>query len=336
MNDLLKLCSKALKPFGYQIKPLNGLNFLSIPNLAGSKHGENIGAILKASEIGKKPVEQDSLNELQVFFRTCVRANRNVDTRPRVTGASLEENMLRCLNSLLKAIDYAAGKQPRLNISLLILDDRSDADVMEKVGALVDNFTSSRFTVSWKTTDVTGQGPSLHEQFLLAKGSGPRLVYFIEDDYLHEIDAIHRLCEFYREMSGKIGSHLVLYPQEHPVMYDHHYPSYIVTGKDRHWRTIRHTTHSFFTHTDVVKTHWKFFENTRFVGDRKKRRLGSENKTTNRIFKYIPAFAPLRALAVHLQFDATLPPLYDWRSLWAANAVELPEKKALEKELTPA
>jgi hypothetical protein len=104
-------------------------------------------------------------------------------------------------------------------------------------------------------------------------------------------------------------------------MYTGHYPSYIVLGNDRHWRTIRHATHTLWTHSQIVAGHWDCFKNTRHVGPGRKRRKGSEAKTTNRLFELYPGFAPLKPAASHFQFEGTMPPLYDWRPLWKSTAL---------------
>jgi hypothetical protein len=129
------------------------------------------------------------------------------------------------------------------------------------------------------------------------------------------------MIKFYRDIAALTGSHSVTYPQEHNSLYSHHYPSYIVLGDDRHWRSVRHATHTFLTHGKVVDKYWRYFENTKFVGIRKKRKLGSEARTTNNLFKYLPGFSPMRPCAVHLQFEELLPPFYDWRPLWERSAL---------------
>jgi hypothetical protein len=48
----------------------------------------------------------------------------------------------------------------------------------------------------------------------------------------------------------------------------------------------------------------------------KLRHLGSERKTTDRLFDHIPGFSPIPAVAVHLQETHCLPPFFDWKELW--------------------
>jgi hypothetical protein len=312
MNDLLKSLSKALHPLGYHIRPRRGLNFLKIPALETPVQAENISTPRKAINALSTPPE-GNLDALHIYLRTCIRPNRNANPRPLLTGADQAENALRCFNSLLHAIEFAKGP----TIKLTIMDDRSEAQALARIKSLL---LQTDIAAEIRTTAQTGQGASLYETF----SAGPNddaLVYFVEDDYLHEQDALLCLWNFYKSMAARAGSHLVLYPQEHNALYSDHYPSYIVAGDDRHWRSVRNATHTFLTHGTVVKKFWPLFENTKYVGIKKKRKLGSENRTTNRLFDHVPGFSPLRPCAVHLQYEELLPPFFDWKRLWEKSEI---------------
>ncbi|MGH1457036.1 MAG: glycosyltransferase [Alphaproteobacteria bacterium] len=316
MNDALKLLSKSLKPFGYHIRKFNTPNLLKLNAVETPENMQNVKS-LRLSIDHPHITKDANTNHMIIYMRTCIRANRNIDKTARITGVTLEEHTLRCLNSLLKSISHAQNHMTGKTIELIVLDDRSDAEPLNKIKALVETATCPH---TIKTTKETGQGNSLHQQF---KDSSTQnaLLYFCEDDYLHEEDAIKTCWEFYDKIMHDMGTHSFIYPQEHPVIYDNLYPSYIVLGSDRHWRTIRNATHTFITHGHIVRDFWDYFENTKYVGVKKKRKLGSEARTTNKLFKHIPAFSPLKPAAVHLQFEETVPPLYDWKNLWESNKI---------------
>lgn len=305
MNDLLKLFSKSLKPFGYHIRPRKGLNLLDVPNI---KYDPSVRNMIKAQDKSSSGFCPE-MNQITIFLRTCLRENRNIDARPRVTGESMSNTAFVCIHSLVQSINDA---MPEGRIKLVVMDDHSDPDMLERIKKIVASCEAEFEILS---IGEQGQGASLYEQFRKAREEERGLCYFVEDDYLHESDAIEKLWRFSKYVADQLKSHCVIYPQEHRILYTHHYPSYILLGDDRHWRTIRHATHTFLTHSDIVREHWADFENTKFVGDPKKRRKGSEDKTTNQLFKKVPGFSPLLPLAVHLQFEGTLPYLYDWRPL---------------------
>lgn len=275
------------------------------------------GAAVEALEDRPKGQEPAvDLRTLHVCLRTCLRENRNVNPKPRLTGSSLEELTLRCARSLVRSLNDAAAHGGG-SVSLRVLDDRSDAAPLARLKQIL---ADAQVPVDVTTTTTPGQGPSLHEQFDWARRLDG-LVYFVEDDWLHEEGGIRAMWDFYRDTAARIGGPLVIAPQEHGSLYMDHPPSYLVLGRDRRWRTIHNATHTLFTHAHVVRDHWDCFENTRFVGT-KKRKLGSERATTNRLFEIMPAFSPIRPTAVHLQYDEILPPFFDWRPLWNQNKVD--------------
>ncbi len=311
MNDALKLLSKSLKPFGYHIRKFKAPNLLKIHNASTNNNAQNIGAAHLTMDTPYFTTDAN-LDHMIIYMRTCIRADRNIDTTARITKVNLEENTLRCLRSLVLSIEYALKNMNEKSIELIVMDDRSDPDCLANIEEVLKPLTCP---YRIETTKETGQGKSLHQQFKDSKSENA-LAYFVEDDYLHEEDAIKTCWEFYEQITKDLETHCVIYPQEHPVLYDDHYPSYILLGRDRHWRTIRHATHTFITHSHVVRDFWDYFENTKYVGIRKKRKLGSEARTTNKLFKHMPAFSPMRPAAIHLQFEETVPPLYDWKPLW--------------------
>lgn len=323
MNDLLKILSKSLQPFGYHIRPGKGLTFLKIPGLENAGNAENIGEIRKAIQTTIPTLPKGNIDQIEIFLRSCLRDRRNVNPRPRLTGDDAFENGYRCVRSLVRSINDAVSRNKDLKISLTVLDDRSDAAAIDELKRIV---STAQCKVDFRTTEQTGQGASLHQAFFEARGKDA-LVYCVEDDYLHEQDAIFRLWEFYKHMAAQGCTHMVLYPQEHGRLYSEHYPSYIVAGADRHWRSMRHATHTFMTHGSVVDKYWRFFENTKFVGNKKKRRAGSESRTTDKLFTKIPGFSPLRPCAVHLQYEELLPHFYDWRPLWDMNGTDAAKKE---------
>ncbi len=169
---------------------------------------------------------------------------------------------------------------------------------------------------SFETTKSTGHGPAVFEQFGYARGKDC-LVNFCEDDYLHLQTAIYEMWQFYKKIFLATGSHLVISPADQPRWYKHHYPSYIVLGDNRHWRSTSHITHSFFTHSKILDKYWDYFIDTKYAGDRRRRGRASESKTINKLFRHIPGFSPIPSLTCHLQSDRTIPPFFNWQELWS-------------------
>ena len=127
------------------------------------------------------------------------------------------------------------------------------------------------------------------------------------------------MWEFYNKIFLATGGHLVVLPADQRRWYRHHYPSYIVLGDNRHWRSTSHVTHSFLTHSMIVEKYWDYFDNTKYCGDRIRirRRRSAMARTINKVFKHIPGFSPIPSLACHLQSSRTISPFFDWQKLWS-------------------
>ncbi len=307
MNEVFRVLNRVLKKCGYAIKKHSEYNLLPLKDFNSLTDQEKAYDVF-SSHTKTTPSNTDVLT---VCLRTCINDKRAKGNRNELTGINLEEHLLRCINSLLLSMQYA--HENNCNIRLVVFDDRSDEKQLEKIKTLCKKLT---FDWSIITTKKPGQGQSLHENFSYAK-EGEGLYYFCEDDYLHIETAIIEMMKFYKKIYTQTGSHILLYPQEHEIVFGQfNYPSYILYSDTRRWRSISHATHTFFTHSDVVSKYWEYFENTKYVGVKEKRHLGSEKKTTDKLFNHILGFSPIPAVAVHLQTEHCLPPFFNWRETW--------------------
>ena len=312
MNEVLRILDRILKKSGYTIKKHPDYNLLPLSEFSNFPYQKKVYEAFNSNDKTKP----DNLDDLIICLRTCINEKRTKDGRSKLTGVSIEEHLLKCINSLLISINDALQKNP--NISLVIFDDRSDKHIIDKINNLC-----GKLKCKWQlvTTDKTGQGGSLYEHFSYAKNEDA-LFYFCEDDYLHIPCAINEMLDFYKKIYFQTKSHLLIHPQEHELIYSqYNYPSYILLGENRRWRTISNATHTFFTHSNVVKEYWQYFENTKYVGIKENRHLGSEKKTTDLLFKHIPGFSPIPAVAIHFQTESCLPPFFDWKTLWESISI---------------
>ena len=307
MNEVLRLLDRILKKQGYSIKKHREYNLLPLKEFNDFAAQKKVYDVFNSNSNEKS----DNVDKLEICLRTCINDKRARGKRSQLTNVSLEEHLLTCINSLFISINDAHKKN--IEVSLTIFDDRSEQAVVDKINNLCE-----KLDCEWQiiTTNKTGQGESLHEHFSYAKDKDA-LVYFCEDDYLHEEGAIFEMAGFYKKVYAQTGSHLLIHPQEHELIYSqYNYPSYILLGENRRWRSMSNATHTFFTHSNIVKKHWKYFENTKYVGVKEKRHLGSEKKTTDLLFNHIPGFSPIPAVAIHFQTEDCLPPFFDWQKLW--------------------
>ena len=308
MNEVLRVLEKIFKKSGYTIKKHPKYNLLPLRDYQNNPLLKNV---YDSFDNRKQTVSCDDISMLNICLRTCINKNRAGQSYNELTGVAVEEHLLKCIQSLFISINEAIKNNKK--IKLVVFDDRSDSSSLEKINNLLNDLECEYEIL---TTKNTGQGNSLYEHFSFSRDKNS-LFYFCEDDYLHIPNAIHEMISFYRDIYEETSTHLLIHPQEHELIYSQiNYPSYILEGKKRRWRTISHATHTFFTHSSIVDKYWSYFDDTKYVGNKKKRHLGSEKKTTNKLFNHIPGFSPIPAVAVHLQSKESLPPFFDWKKVW--------------------
>lgn len=308
MNEGLRLLRHLLRRHGYDLRRRKDFDVRHLAHAGALADPRAIEALEGYLGAPGEAAAEARLDRLRLHLRTCIRGNPD---RPsgRLTGVSVQENVLRCVASTVAAVNQAARDRGAGAVEVVVFDDHSEDSALERLKSVL-----GALSCPWalRTTRQRGQGLSLHESLAAARGANA-LLYACEDDYLHAPSAVLEMWDFYATVCARTGRHMVLHPTDYPDRYKDLYPSYVLLGAARHWRTISHVTHTFFTHGRVLDEHWRCFENTRYAGRDSR---GSEKNTTNLLFDFIPGFSPLPALACHLQSAVTLPPYFEWRALW--------------------
>jgi hypothetical protein len=163
-----------------------------------------------------------------------------------------------------------------------------------------------------------GNGDSIKTHYDWARANSSDLIYFLEDDYLHEYNMLEKMLEFYKICTKERQmEEVVLHPCDYPDRYNELYPSWIILGGDRHWRTIQHTTTTSMIARKTLDNYWDLYEAYTQYG---KAPDISEDSTINKIYQTVPCFSPMPTLSTHVQYESTISPFIDWSTLWTANA----------------
>ncbi|MEO8925721.1 MAG: hypothetical protein ABI306_01040 [Caulobacteraceae bacterium] len=311
----MRLIGRIVRPFGYDIRKRDTINLLPFKPLVSDNSLQRVRLNINGN-YSNPAKTHPRLDVIKIVFRTCLSPERLSKSGVRIENLPIVDIVERCFISLVNSINYIVDVSD-IDVKLIIMDDRSDKELFEKITE-----HGRKLRCRWSTieTDRPGQGASLRQQFKMATDDDA-IFYFCEDGFIHEEVAIYEMWRFYNRIYELSGQHLVIHPQEHENLYKESYgPCYLFLSDFRHWRSVSDATHVIFTHSFVVKKYWRYFKNTKYVGEYNKRRLGSERRTTNRLFRHLPCFAPIPALAGHLQATHLLPPFFDWRALWNESA----------------
>jgi hypothetical protein len=142
------------------------------------------------------------------------------------------------------------------------------------------------------------------------------LVYFVEDDYIHKIDAIEEMLFAYEKISTQTRKELILCPADYPYLYTKLKNSKILLGNKYHWRTIEESLCTFLTSKKIINKHFK-----KFTSACEYEHFPFE-KPFHQIYKKELCISPMPAIAVHytnINSIYGLSPFIDYKKLWKNN-----------------
>jgi len=232
----------------------------------------------------------------------------------RFCKASKAEVMRRCTKSLIESANYAMDMLPNVSFELVVLDDHSDEDSLEKLKV---NLNTANFKTNLTHLDTRGIMPSILACYEYGLEHGKDWVYFIQDDYLYEKNAIYDMIVVANQTTENIGNYTCVFPYNDPYRYtpvNTVIQSHIIQMQGRHWRTQIMTGSPFMVHHSILKKEWDVFEK---MG---KHELSSdmEDNTINQLFRtrgyYL--FVPIPSLALHMQYEPEKDPFIDWKEWW--------------------
>ena len=150
---------------------------------------------------------------------------------------------------------------------------------------------------------------NIHQSLLLAKECDD-LIYFVEDDYIHSIDAIKEMILTYEKLSSMLKQELILCPTDYPYLYSKIENSKIFLGNKSHWRSIKETLCTFLMSKEMVIKYWDELTSTC------KFEHYPFEKPFHKIYDKEYCLSPIPSLAIHLTNINSvfgLSPNIDWK-----------------------
>jgi len=237
-----------------------------------------------------------------IILRTCdkVEVFNGGNKKNRDFGTK-KEVMELCAKSLKRSIDFFKSDSAiKMDLSVIVIDDNSSE---EMISFLKETLDPSEFI---SLNQNGGNGASF--KACLDKAitcTGP--VFFLEDDYLISKECIDEMLALYVEHYVTRGVKAFYHPVDYPDRYANCYASFVITSKNRHWRTVQHTTCTFMGDASMIKEFYSTLSQFEFYG---KSPSVNEDTTINLMYRKYPCFSPIRSLAEHLQFKETLSPYF--------------------------
>lgn len=324
----IKLCRKMgfeiIDQSNFEVSSLNkGLNEnLSVP---GSK---SITIPLGEVKITRK------VKSLDIILRTCMNVNMLTQSKKRIFEKEKEEYTKRTLRSLIKSINYAKKKFKDTKFKIFVIDHNSNNEqitslenILKKSKIQFDikkldlhKFSKNIKKVNEENKEVSSNQKSnmsnIHQSIILSRELCEDLTYFIEDDYLHELESISESLFAYEKISSLINDELILCTTDYPYLYTSSDNTKIFLGQNRHWRKIDQTLCSFIMSKKIINKYFNDlvsmceFEHYPF------------EKPLHKIYRSELCISPMPSLSAHftnINSIYGLSPNVNWKKLWEEN-----------------
>ena len=274
------------------------------------------------------------VDSLTIIFKSCTNVNLATQNKKRLYEERKSEYTFRALSSLIKSLNQAHSLFPNIKFDIIIIDHNSkDQDVnqirrqLNKVNfnASFVSLDTDLFKDKIKPTNEKNQKitdnmistmSSIYKSIMIAKEKANDLIYFVEDDYLHQNDAITEMLYTYERISSQLDQDIILCPADYPFLYSKLNNTNIFLGSKKHWRKIDETLLTILLSKNILTNHWdKFTSMCEFEHD-------PFEKPLHNLYKTEHCFSPIPSLAVHFTNVNSifgLSPNVDWEKIWNEN-----------------
>ena len=330
-NFLKKIFIKICRIFDFEIIDQSDLH-LPVMNKSANEILSKTGKQSVVIPMGRLNITRP-VKSLDIILRTCASVNMLSQSKKRIFKSSKDEYSMRTLKSIINSINNNKKVFKNISLKLTIIDHNSKKKIIEKFKSLlkkqffkseiksldIDFYKKKIKKINQQGKKVTDNQISnmsnINQSLNLGKNCDD-LVYFVEDDYIHNVDAISEMIFAYERISSQTGKELILCPADYPYLYTKLQNSKILLGNKYHWRSIDESLCTFLTSQKLIK---KYFKN--FTSACEKEHYPFE-KPFHDIYKKELCISPMPALATHytnINSIYGLSPFVNYKKLWKKN-----------------
>jgi predicted house-cleaning noncanonical NTP pyrophosphatase (MazG superfamily) len=332
-NFLKKLFIKICRLMGYEI--IDQSNFY-IPTSDKSMSETISKPSLKSINL---PLGEVSITRkvraLDIIIRSCSSVNMLTQNKKRIFEKDKIDYTLRSINSILRSVNYHKNYHSNIGIKITVIDHNSSDENLRKITDLLKksslpfkllNLDPAEFEERIKKTNEKNETVTPNQKSnmsniyksLLQSKMSEDLIYFVEDDYIHELDSISEMLFTYERIASLTNKEVIICPTDYPYLYTQAENTKIYLGEKYHWRKIDETLCTFLTSKKIVDKHWeKFlsmctFEHYPF------------ESPLHEIYKKELCISPIPSIAIHctnINSIYGLSPNKDWKKIWDENKV---------------
>ncbi len=274
------------------------------------------------------------IDALSIIFRSCTNINMLTQNKKRLFDQNKSEYTFRSLNSIIISLNQARIAFPKIKFDIVVIDHNSKKKDLEQIKSQLNKSNLKNSIISLDTNEflndikkinsknkkVTENQLSnmsnIHKSLLVAKNQCNDLIYFVEDDYLHQKEAINEMVFSYERISSQLNRELILCPTDYPYLYTKIDLTNIFLGTNKHWRRVEETLCTFLTSKIILQKYWN-----KFISMCQYEHYPFE-QPLHEIYKSEYCLSPIPSLAVHLTNINSifgLSPNIDWEKIWKEN-----------------
>ena len=338
-NFFLKLFVKIVRKFGFEI--IDQTN-LEIPGI-DRKINENLSISgLKSITIplGLTKIK-NKLKSLTIIIRSYTSGSGGDTTvmldqsKQRIYELPKIEYTLRTIKSIIRSCEYSKKFFQDLNIKLIITDDKSSEENLDRINKILDgtNISSKiihlngrEFENEIKKKDINGKDISnnmisnmrnILKSIKISEEENSDIFYFLEDDYIHSEHAITEMLFTYEKLSSQLDRELFLCPADYPYLYSNIDDTKILFGNKSHWRIVKESLITFMTSKKMII---KYLSDLKAMGQLRHHPM---EQKLHQIYEKEYCLSPIPSLAMHatnINSVYGLPPNFDWEKVWNENS----------------
>ncbi len=329
---LTKLFIKLCRLFGFEIIDQSNYN---IPT-SNKDLNQSISIPGKRSvtlPLGKVEITRP-VKSLDIILRTCMSVNMLTQSKKRMFEKNKDEYTKRTLFSIIRSVKHAKNIFKNTIFKIFIIDHNSQNKHIESLRNMLGksnidfeiiNLQLKKFSghikkINAENKEVTPNQKSnmsnIYQSLLLSKEQSEDLTYFVEDDYIHEIDSLSEIIYTYEKIASLIKKDFIICPTDYPYLYTEADKTRIFLGENKHWRQIDQSLCTFLTSKKIVEKYWEDF-----ISMCKFEHYPFE-KPLHNIYKKELCISPIPSLAIHFTNVNSIygfSPNVNWKRLWEEN-----------------
>tara|TARA_B100002019_G_C21251265_1_gene591263 strand:- start:244 stop:1269 length:1026 start_codon:yes stop_codon:yes gene_type:complete len=327
---LKKIFVKFCRILGFEIIDQNNFEIVTLKK----KLNQNISKLGKNSinlPLGEVKVTR-KVKALDIIVRTCASVHMLTQSKNRIFEKEKIEYTTRTIRSLLKSANHDSLRE-NIKINFIIIDHNSSKENIEKIDAVFKIFKTnyklinldvSQFENEIEKINERGENVSKNQmsnmaninQSLLESKKSADLIYFVEDDYLHQKDSLSEMMFAYERISSQLNREIIMCPADYPYLYGKSEYTQNFLGHNYHWQRVSETLCTFLTSKTMINKYWN-----NYIKMCKKEHAPFE-KPLHEIYESELCISPIPSLAVHftnINSIFGLSPNIDWEKIWQEN-----------------